>query len=218
MRKLIIFLGPPGSGKGTQAKLLAAKYNYAHLSSGDLLRALASKPNINANEAQALKLIKGGKMVPNKLIYSLFFKQIDEYFLAGQGMVLDGAVRNLQQAKDFYKFFKDKKMDSELLVVEVALPNEESFNRIAGRRVCSQCKTIFTVKQIGQATACPKCGGELVVRPDDTPEVVTKRLIEQGNDAIEPVREFYKKLGVYKFVDGTKSINEVEKEIEKVLK
>lgn len=218
MKKLIIFLGPPGSGKGTQAKLLAARQNYVHLSSGDLLRELATAKNINAEQKQALQFIKSGKMVPNQIIYSLVFLQITKSLANGQGLALDGAVRNLGQAQDFQKFFIDNKLTNEIAVVEVALPDKESFKRIAGRRICGNCKTIYTLDQLKGKKVCPKCGGQLITRPDDTPEVVNERLAHQGNAAIEPLREYYKNLGVYKVVDGTKSVKEVEREINKVLK
>lgn len=215
MHKILIFLGPPGSGKGTQAKKIASKYGYGHISTGDLFRALASDPGANPADLQALEDMKSGKLVSDSLVYKLAFAAIEKELTAGRGVVLDGAVRNLAQAQEFQKFFEEKKLTEEVMVVEIALSDEESYDRLANRRVCSACGEIIPWNNATKnLTACPKCGGELKTRADDDPEVIKKRIVEQGNSALAPILDYYEKLGILKRVDGQLSIDEVEKAIE----
>ena len=140
MKKILIFLGPPGSGKGTQAKKIAEKYNYGHISTGDLLRALQTKKKLTTEEKIALEQMKQGQLADDEIIYSLVFKEIDRYLKNGQGVVLDGTIRKVSQAQKFQEYFTAKKMADEALAVEIALPDEESFIRLAGRRVCSRVR------------------------------------------------------------------------------
>ncbi len=216
MHKILIFLGPPGSGKGTQAKKLAAKYGYGHISTGDLFRALASDPSADPSDLQALEDMKSGKLVPDSLVYKLAFAAIERELTAGHGVVLDGAIRNLAQAQEFQKFFEEKKLTDEVLVIEIALSDEESYNRLANRRVCSVCGEIIPWNSATKnLAACPKCGGELKTRADDSAEVIKKRIVEQGNSTLAPILAYYAKLGILKKVDGELVIDEVEKVIEK---
>lgn len=218
MKKIIILIGPPGSGKGTQAKKFANKLNYGHISTGDLLRALASDSDIAPDEQTALKEMKEGKLVPDWLIYRLVFREIEKYLSKGRGVVLDGAIRNLEQAKEYQKFFEEKNLSQEVLAVEISLTDEESFNRLTKRRMCASCGEIIPyLASTKNLTACPKCGGQLITRPDDEEKVIKERIIEQGNTALKPILDYYLALGLLKRVDGMKDIEGVEKEIEKVL-
>lgn len=209
-------MGPPGSGKGTQAKKIAAKYNYAHISSGDLLRALLVKSDLNPIEKAAQEQMKAGNLVSDDLIYQLVFNKIESEILSGRGVVLDGAIRNLDQAKGFQDFFEKKDLAKEVLVLEVALADEESFKRLSTRRVCSKCGEIIPAGAVDLA-ACPKCGGELVTRADDDAGVIRQRIEKQGNKALQSIINFYKELGVLKTVDGSPSIEEVEESIGQLL-
>jgi len=219
MKRIIIFLGPPGCGKGTQAKKVAAKYNYGHISTGDLLRALENDPSGDSADKKLLAEMKAGKLVSDNLIYKLAFREIEKYLAAGQGVVLDGAIRNLAQAQKYQEFFESKKLSSEVLAVEIALTDEESFNRLTKRRVCTQCGEIIPwLPATKDLKACPKCGGELKTRADDDPEVIKKRIVEQGNTALRPILDYYDALGVLKKVDGMGTIEEVERQIMDLLK
>lgn len=217
MKKILIFLGPPGSGKGTQAKKIAAKYGYAHISTGDLLRSLAADANAAPDEKEALVAMKHGKLVPDWLIYRLGFKAIEKNIEVGSGVVLDGAIRNVAQAQEYQKFFKEKNVQDEVLALEIAINDDESLKRLSSRRVCSTCGEIIPAG-MDTFTQCPKCGGKLVTRADDSVEVVRGRIEIQGNKAIEPVREFYQSLGELTVIDGMQPIEKVEKEIEKLLR
>ncbi len=192
MRKIIIMIGPPGSGKGTQAKKIAAKYNYHHLSSGDLLRALAGKPELNSLEKSAVAQMKSGQLVSDELIYSLVFNEIEKDLAAGKGVVLDGAIRNFEQAQGFQNFFKAKNLSAEVLALEIALNDKDSFDRLTKRR-------------------------DLENRQDDDPKIIKERIAKQGNVVLKPIINFYKKLGVLKKIDGNQTIENVEKDINKIL-
>jgi len=219
MKRIIIFLGPPGSGKGTQAKKVAAKFEYGHISTGDLLRALEADVNGDPEDKKLLADMKAGKLVADDLIYKLSFAEIEKYLSLGQGVVLDGAIRSVAQAQKYQEFFESKGLESEVAAVEIALSDEEAFNRLTKRRVCSACGEIIPWLPTTQnLTACPKCGGDLVVRHDDDPAVIEKRIAEQGNAALTPILKYYDELGVLTKVDGMGAIEEVESEISKLLR
>jgi len=218
MKKVIIFIGPPGSGKGTQAKRIAAKYNYGHISTGDLLRALQNDPAVDLREKKALEDMKSGKLVADWLIYSLAFRAADKFLSEGQGIVFDGAIRTAEQAKKYQDYFAQKNLLNEVIAVEISLTDKESFNRLTKRRICENCGEIIPwSKENSQPAVCPKCGGKLIARVDDSETVVKKRIIEQGNAALAPIREYYRALGLLKIIDGGKSIAEVEKKIGQLL-
>ncbi len=216
MKKILIFLGPPGSGKGTQAKKIAAKYGYTHISTGDLFRALAQDTNASIEEKEALEGMKQGQLVPDWLVYRLAFRAIEGSMKNGKGVVLDGAIRNSAQAAEYQKFFAEHKWHTEILALEIAISDSESLKRLTSRRVCKACGEIISAD--ANVAKCPTCGGELVTRADDAADTVKARIELQGNKAIEPVREYYKELKVYTEIDGMKSIEEVESEIGKLLK
>ena len=218
MKKILILIGPPGSGKGTQAKLLSQKYGYKHVSTGDLLRALAGNPLATEKQKQALEEMKSGKLVPDWLIYELSFEAIKNSLHNGIGVLLDGAMRSGEQAQKYQDFFVENNWQDEIQAIEVALSDDEIFNRLTKRRICAKCGEIIpylpTTKDL---IACQKCGGELVSRQDDSADVIQKRITEQGNAALLPVANFYRDLGVLKIVDGRESIEQVFVEIEKII-
>lgn len=217
MKKIIIFLGAPGSGKGTQAKKLAEKYGYGHISTGHLLRDLQSKGNLTTDEKTALAAMHEGKLVPDEIIYHLAFNAMNGYLDKGKGVILDGAIRSFEQAKAYQHYFKEKKLLHEVVTIEVHIPDEESFNRLANRRVCSGCGAIFPVDVTKPLPLCVKCGGKLTTRIDDAPETVAKRIVIQGNSTIIPIKNYYKGLHELHTIDGMQPIHAVEHDIEKVL-
>lgn len=211
-------IGPPGSGKGTQAKKIAAKYGYQHISTGDLLRALTKKTDLSALEKEAADKMKSGELVSDSLIYKLAFSEIEKSLAKGMGVVLDGAIRNLEQAQNFQNFFKEKDLSEEVLALEISLSDEDSFNRLTKRRICTACGEIVPwLPSTESLTACPKCGGKLETRHDDDPKVIKERIKKQGNDALSPIINFYQDLGVLKKVDGNQTIEDVEKGITDIL-
>lgn len=214
MKKILIFIGPPGSGKGTQAKLLAQKYGFKHISTGDLLRALSVNENATAEQKKALEEMKAGKLVPDWLIYELAFAAVKENLDNGKGVVLDGAIRNLEQAQKYQEFFAQNNWSEEALAVEVALSDEEAFNRLTKRRICKNCGEIIPyLPATKDLKACPKCGGELIYRQDDKVEIIEARIREQGNEALKPIVDFYQNLGILKVLDGNQTIEKVSDDI-----
>jgi len=218
MKRIIILMGVPGSGKGTQAKKLAQKYNYGHISTGDLLRALDADPNGDLEDKQKLADMKSGKLVSDELIYKLAFKAMDKYLDAGQGVVLDGAIRNVEQAKKYQEYFENKNLQNEVIVLEIKLSDETSFNRLTKRKVCKSCGHIIPYSLENENIfICSECGGELYVRSDDNPETARKRIVEQGNSAVGPILNLYRAQNTLVSVDGEPPIEEVNNEVEKVL-
>ena len=217
-KKIIIMIGPPGSGKGTQAKKIAAKYNYNHLSTGDLLRVLALQPQLNDMEKSAVAQMKAGNLVSDDIIYQLVFNKITQELAADKGVVLDGAIRNLEQAQGFQKFFVEKNLIDEVLALEIALSDKDSLDRLIKRRVCTQCGEIIPwLPATKDLKSCPKCGGKLEIRQDDDLKIIKERIAKQGNKAMAPIVKFYKKLGVLATVDGNQTIEDVEKDVDRVL-
>ena len=219
MKKILIFIGPPGSGKGTQAKLLANKFQYKHISTGDLFRALATDNNASEKEKQALEEMKAGKLVSDWLVYNLAFREIQKNLVAGVGVVLDGAIRNLKQAQEFQKFFTENNWENEVQVIEVSLSDEDAFNRLTKRRICAKCGEIIPyLPATKDLLVCPKCSGELVFRQDDNEEIIKKRIEDQGNTSLYPILDYYKNLNILESIDGDKTIELVEKQIEDIVK
>jgi len=219
MKKIIIFLGPPGSGKGTQAKNIVKKYNYVHISTGESLRTLVKENDTTPEEKEALNAMKEGHLVPDWLVFKVAFKDIDISLENQQGVVLDGAIRTLTQAKEYQEYFKKKKVENEVVVIEIHLDDEEAFSRLVHRKICSNCKQIYPnpeVKIIPEK--CTVCSGELTVRPDDDELIAHNRISEQGSSLINPLHEYYRSTGALHVVDGKKGMEEVEKEIDHILK
>lgn len=216
MKKIIIFIGPPGSGKGTQAKRIVEKYGYGHISTGDLLRSFQTKKDLAVDEQAALSAMKFGGLVPDWLIYRLAFTAAKESLDAGKGIVFDGAIRNLEQAQEYEKFFEKEHLANQVVVVDITLSDEESLYRLTTRQVCVVCGAIIPASE--KIIQCPKCGGVLTVRADDDEVVVKNRIKVQGNDALAGIRAFYQNLGILKIVDGAQTIARVESAIDAVLK
>mgnify|MGYP001608481406 CR=1 FL=1 len=157
-------------------------------------------------------------MVADELIYKLAFAEMNEYLDVNKGVVLDGAIRNVEQAKKYQEYFVGKKLADEALVVEVALSDESSYNRLTKRKVCPACGFILPYSPENELkTDCPDCGAKLIIRSDDNPETIRKRIVEQGNQAIKPILDYYENLGLLVKVDGEPAIEDVEREIEEKL-
>lgn len=217
-KKIIILLGVPGSGKGTQAKRLAARYDYGHISTGDLMRALEIDSNAGQEDIKKLKEMKAGKLVSDDLVYKLAFAQMDKFLDSGKGIVLDGAIRTVEQAKKYQEYFEKKGAVGDLVVIELAMNDELSLLRLSKRKVCGVCGNIIPYSPDNELkTVCEKCGGELKVRADDNLETVTKRIEEQGNKALRPIADYYENKGLLVKLDGTKEIDAVDIDTQKIL-
>ncbi|OGH86290.1 MAG: hypothetical protein A2493_02865 [Candidatus Magasanikbacteria bacterium RIFOXYC12_FULL_33_11] len=211
MKRIIILMGVPGSGKGTQARKLVQKFAFAHISTGDLLRALDADPNGDKEDKVKLAEMKAGKLVSDDLIYKLAFAEIKKNLDAGKNVILDGAIRTVEQAKKYEEFFSSIGMSEEVIVIEISLSDETSYNRLTKRKVCPACGFILPYsKENEMKTDCPECGEKLIIRSDDNPETIQKRIKEQGNVALQPILEYYREKGELFSVDGEKDIEAVD--------
>lgn len=210
----IIMLGAPGAGKGTQAKLIAKKYAIPHISTGDIFR-----ENIK-NGTDLGKLAKGymdrGELVPDEVVVKLVVDRIKADDCA-DGFILDGFPRTIPQAESLTEALAREKMALDY-AIDVEVPDEVIIKRISGRRACTQCAAIYHVdfQPPKREGICDTDGSELVLRNDDKPETVLKRL-NVYHAQTQPLIDYYKKEEILFAVDGTRSTDDVFSEIEEHL-
>jgi adenylate kinase len=206
----LIFLGPPGSGKGTQAKILSDKLKIPHISTGDIFR--ENIKNLTDLGKKASEFMNKGLLVPDEVTNAMVEKRLKENDCK-KGFILDGYPRTLPQA-DFLGLIQ--KIDK---VVNFELDDAEIIKRISGRRTCKNCGTAFHIVFIKpkKQNVCDKCGSELAQRDDEKPDVVKKRL-EVYKKQTEPLIEYYRKKKILADVSAYPSIEEVSKDVEKKLR
>jgi len=202
----IIMLGAPGAGKGTQAKKIAAKYNIPHISTGDIFRMNIKNGTELGTKAKAY--MDQGLLVPDELTLELVmdrFAQDD----CKNGYVLDGFPRTIPQAEALTKALADKQ-DAVDFAINVDVPDEAIVSRMSGRRACLNCGGTYHVEFNPTKTEgiCDACGGKLVLREDDKPETVLKRL-NVYHEQTQPLIDYYSEQGILKEVDGTLDMEDV---------
>ena len=202
----IIMLGAPGAGKGTQAKMIAAKYGVPHISTGDIFR--ANIKNGTELGAKAKEYMDKGLLVPDELVVDLVidrFKADD----CAKGYILDGFPRTIPQAEALDKALSAIG-DSVDLVIYVELPDEYFIERMSGRRACVGCGATYHIVFIPTKVEgkCDACGADLILRDDDKPETVEKRL-NVYHEQTQPLIDYYKAKGILKEVDGTVDMKDV---------
>lgn len=212
--RLIIF-GPPGAGKGTQAVKISQEYKVLHISTGDILRASVKEGTELGKLAKTY--MDKGELVPDNIIIGIIKERITTQD-SQKGFLLDGFPRTIEQAEALEKMLnkEGQRIDS---VISIEVDDEEIVKRITGRRVCEKCGSMYHIifdppTNMGY---CNKCGGGLYQRDDDSEDVIRTRL-QVYRRQTEPLKKFYKKVGILKRVDGLGTIDDVFERIEKILK
>ena len=202
----IIMLGAPGAGKGTQAKKIAEKYHIPHISTGDIFR--ANIKNGTELGKKAKTYMDQGLLVPDELTVDLVIDRVGQDDCK-DGYILDGFPRTIPQAEclDAALEKRGEKVD---FAINVEVPDENIVNRMSGRRACVGCGATYHIKYNPTKVdgVCDACGEKLVLRDDDKPETVQKRL-GVYHDQTQPLIDYYTKSGVLKEVDGTVDMEDV---------
>lgn len=210
----IVMLGAPGAGKGTQAKMIAAKYQVPHISTGDIFR--ANIKNGTELGKKAKEYMDQGLLVPDELTVDLVIDRLSSEDCQ-KGYILDGFPRTIPQAEalDAALAKRGEKMD---FAIDVDVPDENIVSRMSGRRACTGCGATYHIvhNPSKKGDVCEVCGETLVLRDDDRPETVQKRLTVY-HDQTQPLIEYYAGQNILRTVDGTQDMNDVFTAITKIL-
>ena len=177
----LIFLGPPGAGKGTQAAGVSAHLGVPHISTGDMFRSAIRNQTPTGLEAK--RYLDAGELVPDSVTIAMVRERLAMDDCAN-GYLLDGFPRTVEQAVAL------DEISAPDAVVEIDVPDERLLSRLTGRRVCGKCQGTFHISKLEDEHACPICGGELYQRPDDTPETIATRL-HAYHESTEPLIGYY---------------------------
>jgi len=212
--RYVVLMGPPGAGKGTQASRVAGEGGMCKISTGDLLReALAAGTELGK---RAEKTMKAGELVSDDVILGLVDEVLDRPECSG-GAVFDGFPRTVDQARGLERLLAERGESlDQVLIIEV--PEAEIVSRLSGRRVCKTCGKLYHISfgPSRQEGVCDACGGELVQRPDDAPETITRRLAVYAEETA-PVREHYAATVGVTAIDGDQPIDAVTEAIRREL-
>lgn len=202
----IVMLGAPGAGKGTQAKMIAAKYQVPHISSGDIFR--TNIKNGTELGKKAKEYMDQGLLVPDELTVDLVIDRLS-WEDCKDGYILDGFPRTIPQAKTLDAALE--KIGEHLdFAIDVDVPDENIVTRMSGRRACVGCGATYhiTYNPSKKGDVCEVCGDQLILRDDDKPETVQKRL-NVYHEQTQPLIDYYAGQGILKSVDGTQDMNDV---------
>lgn len=210
----IIMLGAPGAGKGTQAHMIAEKYNLPHVSTGDIFRANIKNGTELGKEAK--DYMDRGELVPDELTVRILLDRVAQEDCKN-GYILDGFPRNIPQAEVLEKELEKlgEKIDA---AIDMEVPDESIIRRMSGRRACSSCGATYHIVNVPpkKEGICDVCGEALILRDDDKEETVQKRL-DVYHEQTQPLIEFYTQKGILKTVDGTQDMMSVFQTITKIL-
>ena len=211
----VVFLGPPGSGKGSQAEFVVEKFGIKHISTGDLLRA-AVKAETELGK-QAAAIMAEGKLVPDHLVLQLIedcFQNTD----AQKGFLLDGFPRSEAQAEGLNKLLE--RMNLELhLVVHLHVDLEAVVKRLSGRRTCENCGAIYNIYLAPTKVegVCDRCGGTKFIHRADDNETSIRQRLEVYNQQTQPLLSFYEKMGCLRTVNAEGAIAEIAEDVARVI-
>ena len=210
----IIMLGAPGAGKGTQAKKIAAKYGIPHISTGDIFRANIKEGTELGKKAKTY--MDQGLLVPDELVVDLVVDRLHQDDCK-KGYVLDGFPRTIPQAESLDAAL-EKTGEKMEYAIDVNVPDENIINRMGGRRACVGCGATYHIvyNPTKVEGICDACGEKLILRDDDKPETVQKRL-GVYHEQTQPLIDYYTKAGILKEVDGTVDMEDVFQNIVQIL-
>ena len=205
--RAVIFLGPPGSGKGTQAKELAKEYGIPHLSTGDMLREHVGKGTTLGLKAKPI--MERGELVPDSLVLKMVAERIERPDCS-HGFMFDGFPRTVTQAKYLGELLKQHGLQQPS-VLHLVIGSSVLMRRLTGRRTCKVCGEIYNIYDRPPKVEgiCDKDGGELLQRPDDREEVIRERLHAYEKQTA-PLVQYYRRLGLLHDIDADKSFAEVK--------
>ena len=210
----IVLLGPPGAGKGTQAKIISEKYNIPHISTGDIFR-------MNISQQTPLgKKVKGfldqGQLVPDELTIEIVLDRLNQNDCFN-GFLLDGFPRTVSQAEALNKYLRSNNTSLDMVLL-IDVPHEVVIERNTGRRLCSKCGASFHIKSNPPKVnnVCDHCGGQLIQRKDDSLETIKERLNVYSNQT-RPLIDFYTSSDSLSKIDGQNDIDTISKNISEML-
>lgn len=209
-KRMLIFFGAPGVGKGTQAAIISSKLNIPHISTGDILRDAICKENTLGLEAK--KFTDKGELVPDDIMVKLVEEVLNED-RCKNGFILDGFPRTVKQAEILQPII-EKISDDKVEIISLEADDEIIINRLTQRRTCKICKTIVNLDLLEDDSVCPNCGSKysLIKRKDDEVDVIKNRL-NIFHNATSPVLDFFEKNTIVHKIDGTLSVDEITKRI-----
>jgi len=208
----LLFFGPPGAGKGTQAKKVSEIFKIEHISTGDILREAVNKGSELGKKVKTI--IDKGELVPDEIMNELVKEKIKDL----DSFILDGYPRTIEQAKSLDRTLKEQNKQIDAVVL-IDVPEEEIVKRISSRRVCPNCGKVYNLITLKPKNdeLCDNCGTNIIQRNDDREEIVRERYkIYQRNTY--PVIEFYRKNNTIITIDGSKDVEEVTKELFNMLR
>jgi adenylate kinase len=210
----VVLLGPPGAGKGTQAKLLQEMFEGCQISTGDILRKAVAEKTALGKEAASY--IDRGALVPDELILDLVAQRIKEKDCAN-GFMLDGFPRTVAQADGLQRILKSLGLELDG-VLSVQVPTQVIIERLSGRRTCKDCGAMYHVDfgPSKKAGVCDHCAGALYQRNDDSPETIEARLKVYENQTA-PLVNYYRQQGLLRDIDGVGSVEEIQKRVAQAL-
>jgi adenylate kinase len=210
----VVLLGPPGAGKGTQAKLLREKFEACQVSTGDILRKAVADQSPLGKEASAY--IRRGDLVPDGVIVKLVAERLKEKDCA-QGFILDGFPRTISQAQSLEEILQKMGLGLQAVLL-VQVPNRIIVERLAGRRTCKDCGALYHLKFNPSASesVCDRCGGELLQRDDDREETISARL-KVYDKQTAPLVDYYRQRGILREIDGVGSVDDIRNRLIKAL-
>ena len=206
----IIIFGPPGVGKGTQAKLLASELKIPHISTGDVLRAAVAAGTELGKKAKAI--LDAGQLVSDEIMVGII-RDVLKSEKTKEGFILDGFPITIPQAEALTSLLKELNIPIDA-VINMEISDEIVVKRLSSRRTCKNCGKIFNleVDKLSDSSPCPNCGGALYHRDDDKPETVRARL-KVYSDSTAPVKNYYERLNLLRSVDAAGTAEQINKAI-----